>query len=238
MTNSFDYGFVCLANHHLCMGLGLSASAGDGVSGRVLRPRAALCREGCVIGKRDLTVRGLSHGEAHRLVLVVLSSHIERGVMIMEEPQTRFRPSAEAVDRSLGHWGTNLANASTFDLNKRISGYEITPVQFAILHRCFIGEADTVTDLAQIIPIGGPSMSRQVDQLVTKGLLQRQRLSSDRRIVRLTLTEDGLDLVPKLEQIRAEIEEELTEGISEDDMEVFISVARRIVENFEKQQRS
>ena len=67
-----------------------------------------------------------------------------------------------------------------------------------------------------------------------KGLLQRRRLSSDRRIIRLTLTEEGQELVPKLDRIRAEIEEELIEGISEDDMEVFVSVARRIVANFKR----
>ena len=154
----------------------------------------------------------------------------------MEERQTRLQPPPEAAGYYIGYWGNSLAAASTSDLNRRISGYEITPVQFAILYRCFIGEADTMTSLERIIPIGRPSMSRQLDQLVKKGLLRRQRLSSDRRIVRLILTEEGQELVPRLDRIRAEIEEELMEGICKDDMEVFVSVARRIVANFERQQ--
>ena len=65
----------------------------------------------------------------------------------MEERQTRLQPPPEAAGYYIGYWGNSLATASTSDLNRRISGYEITPVQFAILYRCFIGEADTMTSL-------------------------------------------------------------------------------------------
>ena len=52
--------------------------------------------------------------------------------------------------------------------------------------------------MAQALPLARSSISRTVTKLVDRGLIQRRRLLSDRRVVILTLTEEGMTLTQDL----------------------------------------
>ena len=54
-----------------------------------------------------------------------------------------------------------------------------------------------LTDLAEYIGVSLPSMSKLVDTLTTRGFIERTPDASDRRRVRLGLTETGLAILAK-----------------------------------------
>ena len=84
------------------------------------------------------------------------------------------------------------------EATSRLSQY----IDFALL-RLFLGvEELTTTQIAQALPLAPSSISRKVTRLVDKGLVQRQRLLNDRRVVILTLTEDGMALTQDLPPAR------------------------------------
>lgn len=107
----------------------------------------------------------------------------------------------------------------------------LTLPQWGVLERCARGQANTVTELTEIVPVDQASISRAADSLVRLGLLQRQRLSSDRRVVRLEATDKGQELVRQLTPEIAAIYAVLLEGIQDDDLQIFARVARRISAN-------
>ena len=98
----------------------------------------------------------------------------------------------------LGHWVGSLASAMSKGLNNELAPFGVTASQWAILATCYRGEANTVSGLARVMPVDAAAISRHLDKLSAKKLVRRRRLSSDRRTVRITLTEAGRTLVPTL----------------------------------------
>ena len=107
----------------------------------------------------------------------------------------------------------------------------LTLPQWGVLERCAKGQANTITELTEIVPVDQASLSRAADKLFKLGLLKRHRLARDRRVVRLEATDKGQALVRQLSPEIAAVYAVLLEGIQEDDLEVFVRVARRISAN-------
>ncbi len=107
----------------------------------------------------------------------------------------------------------------------------LTLPQWGVLERCARGQANTITELTEIVPVDQASLSRAADKLFKLGLLKRHRLARDRRVVRLEATDKGHALVRQLSPEIAAVYAVLLEGIQEDDLEVFVRVARRISAN-------
>ena len=57
----------------------------------------------------------------------------------------------------------------------------------------------TMNELSKAVNLDISTMTRMVDQLVEKGLVERQTDPKDRRVVRVGLTENGAELRKKLE---------------------------------------
>ena len=113
-----------------------------------------------------------------------------------------------------------------------VAGHGLTHIDFALL-RLFLGTEEwTATQLAGMLPLAPSGISRSVTKLVDKGLVQRRRLLSDRRVVMLTLTDEGLALTQELHQRVQAYDSTLCEGISEEEMAVFASVSSRVMANY------
>ena len=76
------------------------------------------------------------------------------------------------------------------------------------------------------------SISRTVTKLVDKSLIQRRRLLSDRRVVILTLTEEGMALTQDLHRRVQAFDAMLSEGVSAQEMAVFTSVTSKVMANY------
>ena len=107
----------------------------------------------------------------------------------------------------------------------------VTPCQWAILEAAFYGNANTLTALARIIPVDAAAISRQLDKLQKSGLVRRRRLRSDRRTVRIELTEKGRDLVPKLETRIQDNNARFLAGVSETEQAAFTEIIKRMLNN-------
>ena len=87
----------------------------------------------------------------------------------------------------------------------------------------------------QALPLAPSSISRTVTKLVDKGLIQRRRLLSDRRVVILTLTQEGMALTQDLHRRVQAYEAELCGSVSDEEMGVFTSVTSTIMANYAAQ---
>jgi len=72
-----------------------------------------------------------------------------------------------------------------------VAGKQLTPSLLNVLELVAFTEVGTLSELAVFLGISTPAASKAVDKLVRRNLLSRTGGESDRRSIRLTLTEEG-----------------------------------------------
>lgn len=95
-------------------------------------------------------------------------------------------------------------------------------------------EFNTARDICEIRGIRSGMASVAVDFLVKNGYLIRQADPDDRRIWRLLITEKSTEIILAGKQIQQEFGHQLTEGISEKDLKVYMEIAEKFKENILK----
>jgi len=78
-------------------------------------------------------------------------------------------------------------------------GVRLTISQFKVLILCR-ERAHTVTEIAQELGVSPPTVTPVLNRLVGEGLIQRRRDRKDRRVLHITLTPAGQDLVGRLHE--------------------------------------
>ena len=79
-------------------------------------------------------------------------------------------------------------------------------------------------DLAAMVALKKSAVTKLVKELETRGLITRERVSSDRRMNALRLTETGLDMITQSRGIVAAIQNRAFEQVSEEDRKTFFRV--------------
>ncbi|MBX7101260.1 MAG: MarR family transcriptional regulator [Myxococcaceae bacterium] len=117
---------------------------------------------------------------------------------------TRFR--AMMLERSKGRGAATRAWALLFDLlastkdrwPKVAEELGVKPTQLRVLLMLFSGKRLVQRDLAELLDCDASNVTMLVDQLETKGLVERRSMLGDRRAKVLTLTRDGEAMAPKM----------------------------------------
>ena len=78
------------------------------------------------------------------------------------------------------------------------AGHDLSFIQWLVLIRLHEGEAVTASDLCRAMRHDNGAFTRLIDQLEARGLVKRERSSTDRRIVQLSLTAAGRRHVTEL----------------------------------------
>ena len=142
----------------------------------------------------------------------------------------RSAPAAKAP-ADLGRLMASLTAATAEASLLNLGPHRLSALEYGILDRCCRGEAQTVTELACVLPGDASVMSRHVSKLVDRGLLRRTRLPTDRRTVRLRLTADGRALARALsEELQAQ-QDQLMQGVSDVERAAFAATAHKILAN-------
>lgn len=136
-----------------------------------------------------------------------------------------------STSEDLGLASTGLVNAVVKVLEAEVKPFDMRTVEYALLQQCATLGETTVTELARVLPVDPPRISRMVDTMYKQGLLRRRRLTSDRRVVRLTLTDAGEELAAQtLERVQARYRA-LLDGVGEDDLTAFYFVVEQVIGN-------
>jgi DNA-binding MarR family transcriptional regulator len=119
-----------------------------------------------------------------------------------------------------------------FQRTFREAGVDITPEQWVLLDHLRVTGAASQTELANGTFKDAPTVSRIIDKLAKKKLVERKRFPNDRRRYMVQLTGEGERvhdlLIPKVEGLRVQT----WSGMTEEDYETFTSLLRRIRNNF------
>ena len=144
------------------------------------------------------------------------------------------RTGMETPAIDLGEHVTDLGLAVTRGISDILAPYGLFPVDFSLLRACLrMGEC-TATQLGEVVPTDPSRISRVVTKLVDLGLLRRRRLPDDRRMVMLTLTDEGNELTSQLCGRTQAYYAALMEGIAAEDLRTFASTTARIRDNYHR----
>ena len=88
------------------------------------------------------------------------------------------------------------------DLINLAHEFELSFSQMKALHHLHDDRVMSVKGLGETLGLSVAAMSRAVDELVQRGLMDRTEDPSDRRIKRLRLTAAGHELVQKMRELR------------------------------------
>lgn len=129
-----------------------------------------------------------------------------------------------------------LETEVTANMIKILGAYDITPSQFIILN--FVGDNETDLSSAQLsrrFLMTPQSMNEVVTTLQRKELLERNTDPNHKRILRITLTEKGKEVLEICNVAMDEFEEKLLKKLKAKEREVFRGSIGKILENLKEE---
>lgn len=89
-------------------------------------------------------------------------------------------------------------------------------------------------DIEKYFLVGRSTVTNSIQLMEKKGLVRREFVECDARLKKVLLTEKGIQSHETIENMIAEINSGILDGIDEQEAQVFLKVIRRIRENIEK----
>jgi MarR family transcriptional regulator, organic hydroperoxide resistance regulator len=137
------------------------------------------------------------------------------------------------VDRAIGFWIHRVLTASRLEMYRRFreQGEDITPEQWAVLIRLWEKDGITQSELSEATFRDKPTMSRIVDSMEGRGLVERRVDPNDARARLIHLTRRGRALRTKLVPVAEDIVKRMTRGIDTRALETTRDSLRRMFAN-------
>ncbi len=144
-----------------------------------------------------------------------------------------FVDGSIVVDRAIGFWIHRVLQASRNEMYRRFRehGEDITPEQWAVLIRLWESDGMTQSALSEATFRDRPTMSRIVDSMEARGLVERRIDEEDARARRIHLTRRGRAIEKKLVPVAEDIVVRMTHGIDARALETTRDALRKMFTN-------
>jgi DNA-binding MarR family transcriptional regulator len=117
----------------------------------------------------------------------------------------------------------------------RSAGVRLDRAGAALLHKLYVGgELLRVTDLAELLGVDAPTVTRKVQQLERDGMVARHTDPNDRRATRIKLTPTGRRTLERILRARRAWLDHLLEGWDDSDLTTFASLLDRFSASLEQ----
>jgi len=153
--------------------------------------------------------------------------------MSAEKPTVHdfYRGDNWSAEESIGYLLRTTVSTLMRAAETAMRPYGLTSVQWAPLMIISRGGNPTAASLARDLNTDTGAMTRMLDRLESKGLLMRTRSSTDRRVVELTLTDQGKELTRQIPHHLANVYNNHLAGFSQDEFVQLKQMLRRIISN-------
>jgi DNA-binding MarR family transcriptional regulator len=142
-------------------------------------------------------------------------------------------PPCETIDssflRGLLGYNTRRATLKIFDeFHQRTSAYALNPVEFSVLsligHNANVSPSQLCTELS-LLP---PNLTKILQKLSNKHLIQRYRPDSDKRAIYLKLSDTGKQKLEQLEVVISKLERDMASKLTDKQLELLMELLQRI----------
>jgi MarR family transcriptional regulator, organic hydroperoxide resistance regulator len=145
----------------------------------------------------------------------------------------QFSGDGIVVDNAIGFWIHRVYQGSRNEMFRefRQLGEDVTPEQWAVLIRLWEQDGRSQSDISDATFRDRPTMSRILDGMEARGILERRVHERDARIRTVHLTRRGRELRKKLVPVVQRIVVRMVAGIDEADLVTTRNTLRRFFQN-------
>ena len=94
-------------------------------------------------------------------------------------------------------------------------------------------DGQTMTELAAMLGVQPPTVTKMIGRLVTQGYVDRRASASDGRQAHVHLTEHGKEALAEIDHVLEKVERRALEGIRDKDQKKLRRLLRRIMRNLD-----
>ncbi|WP_175998392.1 MarR family winged helix-turn-helix transcriptional regulator [Burkholderia stabilis] len=116
-----------------------------------------------------------------------------------------YTPKNFLHTESVGFALAKARNLVASEMDAALKDLDITTQQMGVLLSLRVGSAATPFELSKLLGVDTGLMTRLLDKLESKGLVERSRSVSDRRVVNLALTETGQAVAAQIPEIAPKV---------------------------------
>lgn len=135
------------------------------------------------------------------------------------------------VTQSIGHQMVNVMTLMRREVELRMATHGLTDAQWKPLMLLRSGLATTAIELARRMDVDAGAITRLLDRLEAKGLLERVRSEADRRVVHLRLTAAGEAASAEVPFVLASVNNDFLKGFSEAEWKQLRKLLERMATN-------
>ncbi|WML48891.1 MarR family transcriptional regulator [Neobacillus sp. PS3-34] len=100
--------------------------------------------------------------------------------------------------------------------------------EFSVLEVLYNKGKQTIQLIGNSILISSGSMTYVIDKLEQRGLLNRSACPDDRRVIHVTLTDEGIDLMKEIMPKHQELVDYMLGSLNDDEAEIMVKLLKKI----------
>jgi DNA-binding MarR family transcriptional regulator len=146
-------------------------------------------------------------------------------------PTAFYRGDAYRIEESIGYLLRIALSRLKRDAEIELQAQGTTSEQALPLLAVSQGLCNTGADLARLYDMDPGAVTRMLDRIEAKGLIERVRRSDDRRVVELKLTVAGAALAARIPQVLSDTLNRVLRGFTRNEVETLKDMLRRVAMN-------
>lgn len=148
-------------------------------------------------------------------------------------PSDFYQAGAYTPGESVGFLMRRVLSSILQQADAELAVHDLTYVQWLPLYKLMVCSDTTSAGLARDLGIDPAAVTRALDRLEAKGMLRRERSTTDRRVVQLALTDAGRAVAAQVPQAMASVLNAHLGGFSHEECRLLLDMLRRMLQNGE-----
>ena len=132
---------------------------------------------------------------------------------------------------SIGYLMRRILVSLAQSVESELAGSALTNAQWLPLLKLSSGTASTAAELARHCHLDAGAMTRMLNRLEAKGLCQRSRSASDRRVIDIRLTESGQRAAQTLPGVLSSVLNAHLQGLTATEFETLKTLLQKMLSN-------
>lgn len=153
--------------------------------------------------------------------------------MTTATPPSFYAPGHYRPEQSIGYLMNKVISSILAQADNRLAQYKLTYVQWLPLYKLLTCESSTLASLSRDLSVDPAALTRSLSRLEAKGLIRRDRSTQDRRVVHLSLTEEGRSVAAHVPGVLADVLNGHLAGFKHDEWQQLLQWLTRMLLNGE-----
>ncbi|MBL0419391.1 winged helix DNA-binding protein [Ramlibacter sp. AW1] len=136
-------------------------------------------------------------------------------------------------EQAPGHLIRRAQQVAVAVFNEETAGFDVTPVQFAILNALIDDPGEDQVTLASKVAFDAATFGSVIGRLEARGWVRRESDPADRRRKRLWITPDGQQMAIKMKRAVARAQTRIVAPLAPVEREHLVELLRRLVAGHE-----